>query len=231
MNAALRVMSLPESLRVAAPRLTDRVLDAMFADPFWGERFGVRGRLKARADARYHISYLIEALVTDDAARFVTYAQWLRDVLVSRGMCSLHLEQEFVRLAAAIADEHWDGAERAVDVLDRGVRSLRRATGPAAPVDRAREYIVAAAAARAPGTTEHDLAILLSYLGDALAAGSPTRFAAYVSHLVFVGRALGLAASFDALAAGLADELLTADSANALAYLQAARAVLPPPGP
>ena len=97
-----------EALRAAlierAAALSQSVLDRMYENPFWMERYGERGRRFANEDSLHHVSYLVAALASGDAAVFERYAQWLRSVLVSRGMCSEHLGENFRLLASAIAD-------------------------------------------------------------------------------------------------------------------------------
>jgi hypothetical protein len=201
----------------------------MYADPFWMERYGERGRHHAQTDGRYHIAYLTEALVAGEPALFATYACWLRDLLVARGMCSRHLEDNFVRLGAAIAAEAWTDSARALDVLDHGVRALLHTAGPAQPIDRVRPRLAVEAAALAGGATSHELAVVLSYLTDALVAGSPDRLRGYIAHLREVGRADGLDAICDALSTVLTANLPAADARAALACLSAACELTGPP--
>jgi hypothetical protein len=215
-------MSVVDLLRSEGARLSARVIDDMFQDPFWIERFGERGRNHSHTDGRYHISYLIEALTAGDATLFATYARWLRDLLVARGMCSRHLEDNFLRLGAAITAEHWDGGEHAVAVLHQGAAALRRTEGAAAVIDHARAPVAAAAAAASPTTTADEMAVLLSYLADSLAAGGPERLLGYVDHLRRVGRDVGLDVALAALAAAIEGKL-DGDAGQATVFLEAAR--------
>lgn len=222
----------------AAARLGARVLAEMYANPFWAERFGDRGRTHARKDGDYHVKYLVEALRANDDRVFVEYARWLRDVLVSRGMCSRHLAENFERLAVAIEEEPWPDRARAASVLRAGVRALVHREGDAGRIDPRRDEFARAAAAAlhaahpdwlarwgAAGRDRcaDDLDYHLSYLTDALAFGHVHRFTAYVTFITeFLGRraipAAHVTASLDALDRALAAvSSLTAAPARFLA--------------
>jgi hypothetical protein len=182
-------MSLPsvEHLSQQADALAQRVISEMYRDPFWLERFGERGRQHALADARYHVSYLEQALTLGDPEIFLRYARWLQTVLVSRGMCSRHLEESFAKLQAAIQDDV-PRAGDARDLLEQGRRALTYGAGGerelqeclprlAEEVDRP-EY-----GEQVPAThTAHPL-YQLSYLADALHAARPEWFEAQVCWL------------------------------------------------
>ena len=101
MNDALR-----EALSAQARELSQHVLDRMYENPFWMQKYGERGRRFADEDSPFHLKYLDQALAANDLAVFQKYAKWLRSVLVSRGMCSEHLGENFSLLAEAIKRIH-----------------------------------------------------------------------------------------------------------------------------
>ena len=206
-------MTLAESLAEAGPRLSERVLAEMYADPFWAARFGDRGRRHARADGDFHLKYLVEALESNSLGVFENYARWLRELLVSRGMCSRHLAENFTRLADAIAAEPWDDRARATEILHAGAAALRHRTGPAAEIEAMR------------ATTAGDAATdtLLSYLADALAFEQPSWFGAHTAFAATLRPNLG--AELAALRRRIALEL--ANPVLALAALDSAVATLP----
>ena len=190
-------------LAEAGPRLTGRVLDEMYANPFWQDRFGDRGRRHARQDGGSHVQYIVEALVAADARVFTAYARWLRGVLVPRGMCSRHLTENFDRLASAIDQEAWPDRDRAVGILRAGTEALMHTSGDAGAIDVVRGSLARDTAtslyARHPdwlarsgdlGRTRcvDDLEYHLSYLADAIAFADRERF---VAHIVFVAGFLG----------------------------------------
>ena len=174
-------MTLERELAAAAPRLTERVLGEMYANPFWRERFGDRGRLHAGKDGDFHVRYLCESLAAGDHGVFINYARWLRELLVARGMCSRHLAENFERLAQAIDDEPWPDRARAVATLHTGAHSLTYVDGEPGALDQSRGEL----ATRAAGAdlSRDELDIHLSYLADAVAAAEPTRFASYLQFL------------------------------------------------
>ena len=49
-------------LRTHAARLNARVLGEMYANPFWDDRYGARGRRFAQDDGASHVAHLVLAL-------------------------------------------------------------------------------------------------------------------------------------------------------------------------
>lgn len=195
-------MTLIEQITEAGPRLTQRVLGEMYANPFWKERFGDRGEHHANRDGDYHLKYLREALQVADTQLFTSYATWLREVLVSRGMCSRHLAENFDRLATAIDEEAWDGRSVAVEILRAGAAALTYRTGEPGALDARRTEIASAAANQlyaahpewpsddnARRRCVDDLEYHLSYVADAIAFSQPDRLNEYVRFIsAFLGR-------------------------------------------
>jgi hypothetical protein len=197
------VSEIEAQLRHAEPRLTARVVHEMYGNPFWQARFGERGRDRSGKDGGYHLTYVIEALAAGDPRSFVEYARWLREVLVSRGMCSFHLIDNFERLARAIDDEPWTERARASAILRAGAAALRHADGDAGAVDAAR--------------IDHALDEVRSFLSDALAAGTPRNLIDYV---VFMDGLAPMGDCVDSLAGAVAA------IPRAAAYLAEARGAL-----
>jgi len=173
-------VTLTEQLAEAGPRLSARVLAEMYADPFWAARFGERGRHHARNDGELHLKYLAEALDSNSVTVFSSYAHWLRELLVSRGMCSRHLAENFTLLADAIEAEPWSDRARAIEILRAGADSLRYTTGPAAALEALRAV-----------TPDPPADTLLSYLADALAFDQPGWFAGYIAFAATLRPSLG----------------------------------------
>lgn len=171
-----------------ADELARRSTERMYEDPFWEARFGTRGRRFAEEDGRHHVDHLVLALQAGDAAPLAQYASWLRVVLTTRGMCSRHIEQNFVRLHEVIADAGIEDAARARELLEIAARAVRpEGTGAVALFD-ARAAIAGAARRRfagehatwvvsgdasTPGSTDDEIATLVSFLVDAVALGRP----------------------------------------------------------
>lgn len=173
---------LADRLEAIAAELTSEVLDEMYKDPFWYARFGApRADKHGRQDGFFHISYLAEALRAEDAGVMERYARWLQQVLTTRGMCSRHLAENFDRLGQVIAARGLADAARAVELLAAASAALRYDAAAARAIqDRA-----AAIAGGAKGSDEVDqqLAVLVSYLADAVALARPALFAAHVGWL------------------------------------------------
>lgn len=217
--------------------ISQRILDEMYLDPFWIKRFGARGRRHADEDSDFHVRYLKRALEADDRGLMPRYALWLREVLVSRGMCSHHLAENFERLAAAIGERGWAGHEQALSLLEGAVRSLDYPGGVEAALQRraailadawerslrARGGNPAAGLARGPGAFATDAAHLVSYLADARARSNPALFVAHVRWLARelpgAGGGDGLRFALDTLSATLHDDTECAEAAG---YVDAA---------
>jgi hypothetical protein len=189
------MMDLAAALEARAAVLTTRALDVMYANSFWQERFGERGRRRAEEDGRYHVTYLAEALRTESPEILVNYARWLRTVLVTRGMCSRHLAENFATLADAIRAEALPGGAEAERYLELAQAALvypddpARALQVAAP--RLARRVTAVLYERHPDwlvqqgprgrqRCQEDVSYHLSYLADALALDRVDLFADYI---------------------------------------------------
>lgn len=184
---------LARRLEQSANALSSRVVKEMYEDRFWLERFGQRGLEHSQQDGRFHVSYLVQALIASDPGVLTRYARWLRSVLTTRGMCTRHLAENFERLARATQEQVLDSAP-AVDYLRAASAALLDDAGPARELQLVSESIAARICARelAPpssgaGTAARDaraeLLQLLSYLADALSLGRSEHFLAHVRWL------------------------------------------------
>jgi len=122
--------TLIERLEASAAELARRSIAEMYDNPFWLERFGARGREHAERDGAYHVSYLIQALAGQDASVLTSYARWLQSLLVSRGMSSRHIAENFERLARAIQRQVAE-PEPAIELLAAATGALLYEGGPA----------------------------------------------------------------------------------------------------
>jgi hypothetical protein len=234
------VKALPDVLAERASRLSARVIADMYRNPFWEERFGARGRKFADEDGQHHVSYLSAALAAGDPGVLSRYATWLRTVLVSRGMCTRHLADNYERLAIAIGDEVADGKENAIAYLRAAVVALAYPSGPeaalqapelpakvAARLQASHHEWSAATLARSGDDFAHHVSYLLSYLADAVAAARPELF---IGHVTFIGGFLERRGvprrRLDEGLAAIVDELSGATRAAAAPLVTAARAAL-----
>jgi hypothetical protein len=193
------MIQLADRIESLAAALTHQVLGEMYANPFWQERFGERGRQRAEEDGRYHLTYLAEALRAESPETLVNYARWLRTVLATRGMCSRHLAENFARLAKAIRDEIPSGGEEAARYLETAEAALVYDRGPARPIQLAAaglsEQAVAVLYTRHPDWLTYggaagqqrcrdDMLYYLSYIADAVALERADLFADYTRWIV-----------------------------------------------
>lgn len=181
---------LAERIAAGAPAIARSTTEAMYRDPFWDARFGARGRARAEEDAAFHVQYLVTSLRADAPNIFVEYARWLRDLLVPRGMCSLHVTRHFDEVGRAIISL-FGGPEAspALSLLEQGSKALEYATGPASVLTTARQDIALGvalrlAAASVPAPSIEDLLQHLSYLADTLHSRLVGSFVAYRGFLM-----------------------------------------------
>ncbi|AKT36907.1 hypothetical protein [Chondromyces crocatus] len=182
--------ALADRIEGRASELAEDALTEMYQDPFWEARYGERGRRFAREDGQFHVRYLVEALRAGSPDTLCNYARWLQPLLTTRGMCTLHLAENFERLAVAIRRVEQD-AEPAVAYLGAATSAL---TYPPGLARELQEHATAIAArVMAPGASAGSAevphaddraasaAMLLSYLADALALGKPELFMNHLS--------------------------------------------------
>ena len=220
---------LADALERTAGAIADRAHRDMYLDPFWIARFGERGRAYAVEDARYKVTYLVEALRAGSAKGFADFSIWLRGVLRARGMCSRHLADGIAAVSRSLGMlETETGDARAV--LDSGIAALSYSAGEAAAVD--------AAVAHAPRihpwdqrpgwTSTADAAHLLSYAADALDAGTPDPFLAHVEWAARHAAASGTTTAAVDAALAAAASIVAAGPPSARDLLLEARARLSP---
>ncbi len=175
---------LSQQVEAMAERLARASVEGMYADPFWEARYGEpRARRFGDEDARFHVRYLVQALATGRTEVMEGYARWLRTLLVSRGMCSRHLDENFAGLARALEAEGFAPGSAPRACVQAARDALRYTEGPAGllqeaagPLARqvADQLVPESSGERA--RLEGELGLHLSYLCDALAAQRPELF-------------------------------------------------------
>ena len=222
--------------------LSQQVLRDMYQDPFWSQRFGDRGRRHADEDSDFHMRYLRRALEAGDPAVMLRYAQWLRGVLSTRGMCTRHLVENFQRLAQAITERGWTGHEEAVGYLEAAGAALMYPGGMARDLQEREEALAAQAAAtvlkanpaaallRTPADLRDDIANLFSYLADACSGSQSQGFVTHVQWLRDCMQRAGRDPQplYDVLAACEVALTVSGGPPGARAHLTAARAAIRP---
>lgn len=189
------IVDLAERLRSEKGRLAVRVVDEMFTNPFWTERYAARGRRFAEEDLGHHVEYLAQALVARDARVLERYARWLQSVLTNRGMCTVHLDDSFSRLDRVIA-ESIENPGAAHSYLESARGALLYDEGPARELQEASTRIAESVVAelhashpdwaarwgaRGRALCVEDVGYHLSYLADAIALDRSASFEAYVA--------------------------------------------------
>lgn len=199
--------TLAERIEAKAPELGRRAIAQMYQNPFWQERFGAHGREMSEKDSQCHLACLSQALSAGQPDVLTRYARSLQPLLVSRGMCSRHIDENFARLARAIRDEITE-PEPALELLRAARQALIYEAGPARELmlsaETLAERVVDALWSRQPAwfsaassypslaTFESihqaerarcrtDVLDYIAYLADALHAGRPDLFAAHAA--------------------------------------------------
>lgn len=205
--------TLTREIEARAPQLALASVEWMYQDPFWEARYGSeRARRFGNEDALFHVRYLLQALAEERASILEGYATWLRTLLVSRGMCTLHLDQNFAGLQAALAAEGFGPGSLAQTYVQAARDALRYPAGLARLLQdqaselarRTSQELLAVVPASLHPRLEEELLIHLSYLADAIGTGSPESFARHLDWYqgFWPRRAFG-ELSFDRLLAAL----------------------------
>lgn len=215
--------SLADYVERLGDSIARRAMAIMYANPFWDDRFGARGRRFAEEDGRHHVAYLCEALRQGSTEPLERYARWLQSVLTTRGMCSAHLDENLERIGGIILSEELPEGNVAVSFLDAARRALCYAPGSARDVQDASDAIgvevrrtLSSANPRWRDEWGHDSASRLtatvewpvSYLADAVHLGRDDQLAGYLAWLAdFAARREIPATSLDAFLEALGSAL------------------------
>lgn len=125
-GAPLSQQALGEQLRNTADEAIAATVERQYRrHPELLERFGERGREACRADIRHHIDYLRAAVDSGRNQPFADYLRWVAELLKSRGVDVLHLNNSLDDLAGFYG-ERLSGKDQAriLDVLAAGRAAL-----------------------------------------------------------------------------------------------------------
>jgi hypothetical protein len=89
------------------------------------ERFGEMGKQKCYEDNVHHFNYLQTTAAAGDEKVFIDYALWLNNVLISRGMKSDHLIDNFVCILEALEESDSEEADVFQGYLNAGIHAIR----------------------------------------------------------------------------------------------------------
>jgi hypothetical protein len=181
--------SLSRQLEARADRLATASVQWMYQDPFWEARYGAeRARRFGGEDAHFHVRYLLQALAEERPSVLEGYASWLRTLLVSRGMCTLHLDQNFAGLQAALAAEGFGSDSPAHTYVQAARAALHYPPGPASTLQdlapelarRAAQELLPVVPSPLHARLQEELLLQLSYLADAVGTSRPELFTQHV---------------------------------------------------
>jgi MerR family transcriptional regulator, light-induced transcriptional regulator len=185
----LQLSALTNSLTARKEALTLQVVDDMYQNPFWTNRFGDRGRKFAEADGQRHVDYLVQAIEVESPEILLNYTRWLRNVLTQRGMCSRHIGENLERLANAIEGNNLPDAPVAVSYLHQAVQALTYTDDSCREIQSNEDLLVQqtmhqiskASVEHVPGVSSRDdVRYFISYLVDALHMDTHQVFVDYI---------------------------------------------------
>lgn len=190
-------MTLADWVQTNGGSISIGVIDAMYArDPFWLERFGPTKLKFAHEDGGFHIRHLVSALRVGRDDVMENYGRWLREVLVSRGMCTKHLADNFVMLGDALKRSAPMDATPAVRALEMASAALAYIHNDArklqdAATHLATQWMLRLGIAPTP-ELQLDALTVLSYAADAFGFASARPLAGFVAYRVRQTKARGL---------------------------------------
>ena len=163
--------------------LVARSVGYMPRDAFWALRYAERAKRFANEDGAFHVRYLADAVRAHSQTVMSEYAKWLRDLLVPRGMCTLHLAEHLEYLARALEAE--PEATPAIAYLRGAIEALQYDGTAAAIQSRARECEQTHPGPRPPGFHEArnsawETQYLCHYVADAMQRSDPSLLKAHV---------------------------------------------------
>jgi hypothetical protein len=104
--------------------IAERLVDQMYADPFWEERYGKLGKMHAHQDVNYHLDNLVTAIRMEMLSSPVNYYDYLQNVLVHRGICTRHIHHTLSQLKALLKEVLPDEWPEIEPYLDAGYEGL-----------------------------------------------------------------------------------------------------------
>lgn len=177
--------------------IAESVVDTMYRNtPYWSIRFGAAGRQSCIIDTYYNIAFMADAIEIDNHKGIQIHTRWMRDFLVSRGMCSRYYLEAWYELTRAIlsvlpADYH-EAIKNTYQIVAEAIRSEH----PFSHLVEAQQDQLAEAAAQAHydrqpalqqrlprASYKRDIAYKFSYLSDAVRHDDPAIFENYVEWL------------------------------------------------
>lgn len=170
-----------EQLVAETTAIVERSLRYMPDDAFWQQRYAARASRFANEDGAFHVRYLADAIRASSPTVLEQYARWLRDLLVPRGMCTLHLAEHLDHVGRAAVDCVGEGQEG--EYIRRAIASLQYEAGAPRAIQDAAQPIAAAIAGPAHGVVRHsafETRYLCHYAADALHRGMPELLAKHL---------------------------------------------------
>ena len=154
--------------------IVERSLVYMPGDAFWEQRYAARARRFAHEDGGFHVRYLADAIRASSPTVMEQYSRWLRDLLVPRGMCTLHLSEHLEHVGHAVVDCIGEGQEG--NYIRGAIDALRYESGVPRTIQDAAESVSKAIPDLTPGAVRHSAfktRYLCHYAADALQRGTP----------------------------------------------------------
>lgn len=187
--------------------IAERLIDQMYMDPFWEQRYGKLGKMHARQDVNYHLDNLVTAIRVEMLSSPVNYYHYLQNVLVHRGISTRHICQTLGQLKTLLQETLPDEWLEIEPYLDAGYKGLAYERPACLSLSEKEEQVAQAAANQLTPPDEEtssqddwrkarylEMLFHLSYLQDAVEKGIPQIFEDHVrwSLAYFPSQGVGL---------------------------------------
>lgn len=177
------------SIEQAREMIVERLVDEMYKNPFWEERYGKLGKAHARQDVNYHLDNLTVAIRVEMLSSPVNYYRYLRNILVHRGISTYHIRQTLDLLCSLLKGTLPDEWPEIEPYLKAGYEGLACEHPACLKLSNQREEIAQAVVQRLSAPPEEistktgwlqarfqEILLHLSYLQDAVDKDSPEIF-------------------------------------------------------
>ncbi|AKG03963.1 hypothetical protein AAV35_003610 [Salimicrobium jeotgali] len=111
--------------------ITDKVTKEFYIRyPWLEEKFGEKGKKHTREDNDHHLNHLELSYKRKDESFFSDYTVWLNDVLVSRGVGTKLIIENYEMIGRYLqeVDMHGDERDYYIRLLESSIAHLKRIT-------------------------------------------------------------------------------------------------------
>lgn len=175
------------------------------SSPYWRVRYGERGRSSCMVDTYYNIAYVADAIGANTQQGILIHTQWMRDFLISRGMCSRYYLEAWQELFDAMTQMLSPQQHQRVRAIYEAVRANLTYEHPFAQAISLQEAAIISHVTQLHYDRDaqlqarlsrqeyaQDITYKLSYLVDAVVHDKPNIFADYINWMREAALELGV---------------------------------------